>query len=203
MAVRRALGMNDMGLIVGARESMPPPTRHAVLDFWFKETSPEGWWKSDPAFDAEIGRRFGAAHDAASAGELYEWRSEPRGRLAEIIVLDQFSRNIHRGSPRAFAFDPMALALAQEAVAGSHDVRLSSQERVFLYLPFMHSESRLIHERAERLFASLGLVQNYEFELKHKAIIDRFGRYPHRNAVLGRESTSDELAFLQQQGSSF
>lgn len=192
-----------MALLAGAPKSVPPLTSDAVLDFWFKETSPEDWWRSDPAFDAEIGRRFGAAHAAASAAELYEWRSEPRGRLAEIIVLDQFSRNIHRGSPRAFACDPMALALAQEAVAGSHGLSLSPQERVFLYLPFMHSESRLIHERAERLFASLGLVQNYEFELKHKAIIDRFGRYPHRNVVLGRESTPEERAFLEQPGSSF
>ncbi|MGH8242124.1 MAG: DUF924 family protein [Steroidobacteraceae bacterium] len=192
-----------MQLLASAQESAPPLARDAVLDFWFTETSPEAWWKSDPAFDAEIRRRFGAVHEAGLAGELYEWRSEPRGRLAEIIVLDQFSRNIHRGSPGAFACDPIALALAQEAVAGSHDVRLSSQQRVFLYLPFMHSESRLIHERAERLFASLGLEQNYEFELKHKAIIDRFGRYPHRNAVLGRESTAEELAFLEQPGSSF
>ncbi|MGH8205037.1 MAG: DUF924 family protein [Steroidobacteraceae bacterium] len=192
-----------MGFSIGAREAVAPPTGDEVLEFWFKETSPEAWWKSDPAFDEEIGRRFGSMHEAGSAGELYEWRSEPRGRLAEIIVLDQFSRNIHRGSPRAFASDPMALALAQEAVAGSYDMSLSRQQRVFLYLPFMHSESRLIHERAERLFAFLGLEQNYEFELKHKAIIDRFGRYPHRNAVLGRESTPEELAFLELPGSSF
>ena len=203
MTARLVPGIPDMGLLAGAQESGPSLTRDAVLDFWFQETSPEAWWKSDPAFDAEISRRFGAVHEAASAGELYEWRSEPRGRLAEIIVLDQFSRNIHRGSPSAFACDPMALALAQEALAGSHDLSLSPQERVFLYLPFMHSESRLIHERAERLFASLRRAQNYEFELKHKAIIDRFGRYPRRNAVLGRESTPEELAFLQQPGSSF
>ncbi len=203
MTAHLAPGSRDMALLAGAQKSAPSLTSDAVLDFWFKETSPEAWWKSDPAFDAEIGRRFGALHAAASAGELYEWRSEARGRLAEIIVLDQFSRNIYRGSQRAFACDPIALALAQEAVAGSHDVRLSSQERVFLYLPFMHSESRLIHEFAERLFASLGLEHNYEFELKHKAIIDRFGRYPHRNAVLGRESTSEELAFLEQPGSRF
>lgn len=174
-----------------------------VLDFWFVETAPAQWWKVDPAFDAKIAERFSAIHATAVAGELYGCRVQPRGRLAEILVLDQFSRNLYRGQARAFAADPMALALAQEAVAGAHDVSLSLDERVFLYLPYMHSESRLIHVEAERLFASLGRKDNYDFELRHKAIIDRFGRYPHRNAALGRASTPDELEFLKQPGSSF
>ena len=161
------------------------------------------WWTTDSAFDAKIAGRFGKVHTAAIAGELAEWRGVPRGRLAEIIVLDQFSRNLFRGTPRAFVNDPMALVLAQEAVAGAHDRGLTDQERSFLYMPFMHSESRVIHAQAERLFASLGLDDSYESELRHKAVIDRFGRYPHRNAILGRESTQEELAFLEQPGSRF
>ena len=174
-----------------------------VLDFWFLETPPRMWWAADPAFDAVIVARFADVHAAAARSELYEWRNDPRGRLAEIIVLDQFSRNIFRGTAKAFAYDTTALVLAQEAVAGSHDQSLDSQERAFLYMPFMHSESRVIHAQAERLFASLGLDDSYESELRHKAVIDRFGRYPHRNAILGRESTQEELAFLEQPGSRF
>jgi uncharacterized protein (DUF924 family) len=175
-----------------------------ILNFWFVETQPRQWWVADPAFDAVIAARFAAIHRAAAQGELAEWRRTPHGRLAEIIVLDQFSRNLGRGTPSAFACDAMALALAQEAVTGGHDQALNPvPERSFLYMPFMHSESRLIHVQAERLFAALGAQGNYRAELQHKAIIDRFGRYPHRNAVLGRESTAQELEFLQQPGSGF
>ena len=147
--------------------------------------------------------RFSELHARAGRSELFEWRREPRGRLAEIIVLDQFSRNIYRGDARAYANDTVALALAQEAVAAEADRTLGPEERVFLYMPFMHSESRLIHEIAERLFKECGPKSNYDFELRHKAIIDRFGRYPHRNATLGRQSTAEELAFLAEPGSSF
>jgi uncharacterized protein (DUF924 family) len=174
-----------------------------VLAFWFEETSPQQWWRVDAAFDATVRERFGALLRQAGQAELYGWRAQPRGRLAEVIVLDQFPRNIHRGTAQAFALDPMALALAQEAVAGGHDQTLTPVERSFLLLPYMHSESALIHVEAERLYRANGLPDNYEFELKHKAIIDRFGRYPHRNAILGRESTTEELAFLEQPGSSF
>ncbi len=128
---------------------------------------------------------------------------EPKGRLAELIILDQFSRNLYRGTWHAFATDTMALALAQEAVAAEADLALSPEERVFLYMPYMHSESKLIHEVAERLFRENGPKSNYDFELRHKAIIDRFGRYPHRNVMLGRQSTPEELAFLAEPGSSF
>jgi len=174
-----------------------------VLNFWFVETPPRMWWTAEPAFDAAIAARFADVHAAAARSELYEWRRQARGRLAEIIVLDQFSRNLFRDTAKAFAYDTMALVLAQEAVAGSHDRSLQTQERAFLYMPFMHSESRVIHTQAERLFASLGPDDSYESELRHKAVIDRFGRYPHRNAILGRESTQDELAFLAKPGSRF
>ena len=175
----------------------------SVLQFWFQESSPAQWWKVDAEFDRLIAERFSDLHGRATRSELYEWRAEPRGRLAEIIVLDQFSRNMHRDSALAYANDTLALALAQEAVAAKADRTLSPEERVFLYMPYMHSESRVIHEVAERLFKQCGPQSNYDFELRHKKIVDRFGRYPHRNAILGRQSTEEELAFLAQPGSSF
>lgn len=178
-------------------------THNEVLAFWFEEIEPRMWWATDPAFDDQIQRRYGSLLDKASKGELYLWRKEAKGRLAEIIVLDQFSRNIHRNSPAAFSQDSMALALAQEAVAAGFHTQLSEIERAFLLIPYMHSESKLIHEQAERLYREYAPAGNYQFELKHKAIIDRFERYPHRNQILGRESTSEEIEFLKQPGSSF
>jgi uncharacterized protein (DUF924 family) len=178
-------------------------THAQVLEFWFDEIEPAMWWQADPAFDAQVRDRFLATHQQAARGELSGWRRESKGRLAEIIVLDQFSRNLFRNTPAAFAQDLAALVLAQEAVAADAHQVLSPVERSFLYLPFMHSESRQIHEWAERLYSANGLPENYEFEIKHKAIIDRFGRYPHRNEILGRKSTPAEIEFLQEAGSSF
>lgn len=174
-----------------------------VLLFWFETLEPPMWWRADPELDKQIKNRFADVLGAAAAGELFDWRADARGRLAEIIVLDQFSRNIHRDTPGAFAQDPMALVLAQEVVAGGYLVALSSIERAFLLLPYMHSESRSIHVEAERLYREHAPEDNYQFELKHKVIIDRFGRYPHRNDVLGRASTAEEIDFLKQPGSSF
>ncbi|WP_346348147.1 DUF924 family protein [Shewanella olleyana] len=147
--------------------------------------------------------KFASLHSKSMAGELYEWRSSPLGRLAEVIVLDQFSRNIFRYSPKAFQSDPLALALAQEAVAQSQDKQLSPIERSFLYMPFMHSESMIVHQQALILFNQDGLESNYQFEIKHYEIIEKYGRYPHRNQILGRESTDAEIAFLKQPGSLF
>ncbi len=175
----------------------------AILRFWFEELTPAQWWRVDSSLDQEIKDRFGATLKAAGAAELFEWRRQPEGRLAEIIVLDQFSRNVHRGTAQSFALDPMALALAQEAVQAGADQALPPQQRAFLYMPYMHSESAAVHLHAERLFRHLALPGNYQAALQHKAIIDRFGRYPHRNRILGRESTAEELQFLQQPGSSF
>jgi uncharacterized protein (DUF924 family) len=174
-----------------------------VLHFWFDETTPEQHFKNDAAFDAEVRARFAETHQAAAQGELAAWRDTPEGRLAEIIVLDQFSRNLFRDDARAFATDGMALVLAQEAIRAGAERVIPEMRLAFLYMPFMHSESRMIHAEAERLFRHSGLEDNYKFELKHKAIIDRFGRYPHRNRVLSRASTPEELAFLDQPGSSF
>jgi uncharacterized protein (DUF924 family) len=174
-----------------------------VLAFWFDEIQPAQWWKVDPAFDALVRERFGALHAQARRCELQAWRARPEGRLAEVIVLDQFARNIHRGTPEAFSADPLALALAQEAVAAGADLQLLPEKRAFLYMPYMHSESAAIHAVGEPLMKERAPQHTHEFELKHKAIVDRFGRYPHRNAILGRASTPEELEFLEQPGSSF
>ena len=178
-------------------------TPHDVLQFWFEEATPKQHFGKDAAFDAAIRERFADTHAAAARGELATWRDTADGRLAEVIVLDQFSRNLFRDDVRAFATDSMALVLAQEAIHVGADHEIPAAQRAFLYMPFMHSESRVIHVDAERLFRQSGLERNYDFELKHKTIIERFGRYPHRNAVLGRVSTAEELAFLKQPGSMF
>jgi len=182
---------------------MPQPVHQDVLAFWFEEISPKSWWVSEPDFDEMVLDRFGQLLQAASAGECLAWRQTSAGRLAEIIVLDQFSRNIHRGTSRAFAQDPMALALAQEAVAQGVLATLSPVECSFLLMPYMHSESRVVHQQAEALFREHAPADNYSFELRHKTIVDQFGRYPHRNEPLGRESTPEELEFLKQPGSKF
>ena len=174
-----------------------------ILKFWFEELEPKQWWVKDLELDQLIIARFSEIHDRASRCELSGWRKDASGRLAEIIVLDQFSRNMFRGSPLSFAYDALALALSQEAISSGTDQRLTPVERNFIYMPFMHSESLQIHEDAVELFRSNGQQGNFDYELKHKAIIERFGRYPHRNKVLGRESTDDEIEFLQQPGSSF
>lgn len=174
-----------------------------VLTFWFDAVEPRQRWAKDPLFDQLIRERFGRVHAAAGASELWAWRQDPLGRLAEILILDQFSRNLYRDDARAFAWDGMALVLAQEAIAAGRATELPPSQRAFLYMPFMHSESSLIHERAVALFSEPGLEYNLDFELRHKAIIERFGRYPHRNAVLGRASTPEELEFLAGPGSSF
>ena len=175
----------------------------SILHFWFEELTPKQHFVKDAALDETIRARFGDMLEAAARCELFEWRATPEGRLAEIIVLDQFSRNVYRDTPRAFAQDALALVLAQELVASGQARSLPAAQRVFAYMPYMHSESAVIHEQALTLFAQPGMENNLDFERRHKAIIDRFGRYPHRNAVLGRTSTPEELAFLSGPGSSF
>lgn len=174
-----------------------------IIDFWFTELEPKQWWQKDDGLDAQIKTRFGKLHHQASVNELFDWRESAIGSLAEIIVLDQFSRNIYREKPAAFACDALALALAQTAIAKGFDKELTDEQRVFLYMPYMHSESKLIHKEAVQLFKALGIQNNLDFEYQHKAIIDRFNRYPHRNKILGRESTKEELEFLKQPNSGF
>jgi uncharacterized protein (DUF924 family) len=171
-----------------------------VLTFWFGDSG--RWWKKDPAFDAEIQDHFLELHDAVMRGQREDWLETSRGTLAYVIVLDQFSRNMFRGSARMFESDPRALAAARPALDRGFDRGLSGAERMFLYMPFMHSENIADQDRCVELFA-LPLKQWLPYAEEHREIIRRFGRFPHRNALLGRPSTSDELEFLKQQGSSF
>lgn len=178
-------------------------TPQQVLAFWFEQSTPAQWFQKDAAFDQKIQQQFSKLHQQAAAAELVTWRSSAEGRLAEIIVLDQFSRNLYRDQAAAFASDGMALCLAQEAIALGLDHQIAVTHRSFLYMPFMHSESAQIHQTALQLFTELANPQNLRYEELHKAIIDRFGRYPHRNDILGRTSTPEEIEFLQQPNSSF
>ncbi len=178
-------------------------TFDAVLSYWFQELDSAHWFRRSTEIDGQIKARFADLHARAAACELYPWRVAPEGRLAEILVLDQFSRNLYRDDARAFASDTLALALAQEAVAAGADRALTPVQRSFLYMPYMHSESLLIHDIALQLYDQPGLEDNRQFEIRHRDIIERFGRYPHRNAVLGRSSTAEETEFLTQPGSSF
>ena len=174
-----------------------------VLNFWFKEIEPANWWVKDSAFDNTITEKFLSIHNAVKHCELASWRETAHGRLAEIIVLDQFSRNMYRDTPQAFACDGIALVLAQEAIAVGADKALNPVEKSFLYMHFMHSESLVIHEKALALYQANGIDSNVDFEIKHKEIIERFGRYPHRNSILNRQSTAEEIEFLSQPNSSF
>ena len=178
-------------------------TAQSILSFWFEEIDAKQWWAKSDDFDRLIIQRFGALHAAAARCELSHWRDTPQGRLAEVIVLDQFSRNMYRDQPPSFACDPLALALAQHAVSLQADQALPPGQRAFLYMPYMHSESPLIHASALALFSQGSLEHALPSEIRHKAIIDRFGRYPHRNAILGRLSSAEETEFLATPGSSF
>jgi uncharacterized protein (DUF924 family) len=194
----------------------------AVLDFWFGALDEHGsadqeharrWFTKDPAFDTEIRARFGELHAAAGAGELEAWRESPLGALAYVIVLDQFSRNLYRNDPRAFAGDALALDTARAALARGDDRELALDQRMFLYMPLMHAEDVASQRRCLELFSALlegapgalepKLKNAVDFAARHLAIIERFGRFPHRNAALGRETTEAESEFLKQPGSSF
>lgn len=180
-------------------------TPKEVLDFWFADDPAQfrdAWFCADPTFDAECRARFGVVLDAARVGALEAWTDTPRGTLALVIVLDQFSRNIHRATPDAYAGDTRALALAREAVARGDDRHLGPMERIFLYLPFEHAESLAEQDVSVRLFEAIG-GKAAEAARRHRDVIRRFGRFPHRNATLGRESTAAELAYLAEPGSGF
>jgi uncharacterized protein (DUF924 family) len=189
-------------------------TAQSVLAFWFGAPgSPEHgkarpeWFRKDPAFDDEIRRRFGDAVAIALAGGFGEWCARADGALARILVLDQFTRNIFRDTPRAFAGDARALATAEDAVARGFDRELAALERWFVYMPFEHAESVEAQRRSLELFGALSKAMGdddpFVWARKHAEVIFRFGRYPHRNAILGRPSTPEEEAFLREPGSSF
>lgn len=191
------------------------PRAREVLDFWFGVPGTEAfgrerkiWFHKDAAFDAQLSERFGVLLDAACAGELDAWCATPEGALALVILLDQFSRNCHRGTPRAFSQDDQALGIARAMVASGADLRLPSlQHRVFAYLPFEHAESADAQRESLRLFGALAKDPDakgyYDYALRHAAVIERFGRFPHRNAQLGRPTSDAEAAFLREPGSSF
>lgn len=179
-------------------------TYHEILEFCFDEVGSQQFFEKDLSFDKLLQKRFGGILAQASVAEFHNWRSSPDGRLAEIIVLDQFSRNIYRDTAAAFAQDGMALVLAQEAVAANDLQHLQTvEERKFLLMPYMHSESKVIHEQAIPLFEKYTNSETVHAEIKHKVIIDRFGRYPHRNDILERTSSAEEIEFLTQPNSSF
>ena len=189
-----------------------PANAGDVLDFWFGTGAARGkarpeWYRKDAGFDEEIRRRFGALLEAAARGERESWRGTPESMLALVVVLDQFSRNLFRGDARAFAQDAHALECAREALARGDEAVLSPVERQFLYMPFEHSENLADQELAVERMASLDAYEETrgiaEWARRHEAIIRRFGRFPHRNAALGRASTPEEVEFLKQPGSGF
>lgn len=182
---------------------MLAPSPDDVLTFWFSDSTRKHWFARSDAFDASLRDRFGDLHTRAAAGQLDDWAATPRGALALVILLDQASRNLHRGTPGAFATDSAALRHARAAVDAGFDSGLSDEERLFFYLPFEHSEDLADQERSVALCASLATAMYRDYAVRHRDVVARFGRFPHRNAILGRESTPEELEFLKQPGSSF
>ncbi len=174
-----------------------------VLRYWFEELTLEQCFEKNDRVDATIRERFNGVHAKLAANDGAIHADAPRELLAALIVFDQFSRNLFRGSPKAFATDPVALRLARTAVADGLDQAMSNRERIFVYLPFEHSENVADQEQSIALFAQLGDEYLDKYAMAHKIIIDRFGRFPHRNVVLGRASTPEEIAFLQEPMSSF
>ena len=173
----------------------------AVLSFWFDETKPFQWYRRDPIFDRLCADRFGELHKAAVDGALDAWRAKPRNALARIIVLDQFPRNIFRDTPGAFASDGLALAAARDAVKRRFDLLFQPRMQSFFLMPFMHAEDLSVQEESVRLFETRqrgGLNRSYAIE--HRDIVRRFGRFPHRNHILGRVSTPGEIQFLKSGG---
>ena len=178
-------------------------TPDEVLDFWFDPENQPFWFKKSVTFDESVRDRLGEAHEAAAAGRLEAWRETPEGALALVILLDQVPRNIHRDTPRAFATDPAALAVARAAVEAGFDGDLERDQKLFLYLPFEHSEDLADQERSIALFSAMGSARHTDYAVRHRDIIARFGRFPHRNTILNRPSTPQEAEFLTKPGSSF
>jgi uncharacterized protein (DUF924 family) len=166
-----------------------------VLRFWFEELPPEAWFRKDARVDDQIRERFLPLYEQVRGMQAQDFATPPAS-LAAVIVLDQFPRNMFRNSPQAFATDPLALEIAQRAIAGGFDRQLSETRRTFLYMPFQHSEDAAMQARSIELFATLADKGGLDYANRHRAIIDRFGRFPHRNAILGRASTEEELQFL-------
>lgn len=180
-------------------------TRQEIIHFWFVETQPAQWFQVNPDFDALIRERFVATHRMAHDGLCDSWTAEADGALALCIVLDQFPRNMYRGTPEAFASDEKARRVAAQAVRNGFDQIIPPARRRFMYLPFEHSEDMADQERAVALFATIRDEDpmGYEYALRHRDVISRFGRFPHRNTILGRISTPEEMNYLNQPGAGF
>lgn len=178
-------------------------TPRDVLDFWYDPANRPFWFEKIAAFDEAVRQRLGDAHAAAAAGRMDAWRTTPEGALALVILLDQVPRNIHRGTDRAFATDGAALAIAAIAIDDGFDRELDSDQRLFLYLPLEHSEELADQDRSVALITSIGDARLTDYAVRHRDIIARFGRFPHRNALVGRASTDEELRFLEEPSSSF
>jgi uncharacterized protein (DUF924 family) len=166
-----------------------------ILRYWFEELKPEAWFRKDEHVDAAIRERFAPAYEELAAIRP-EQLTTPLECVAAVIALDQFPRNMFRGSPRAFATDALALAISQHAIAAGFDQQLTRMQRLFLYMPFQHAEDRAVQERSISLFTQLAERENLDYAQRHKEVIDRFGRFPHRNAVLGRVSTPEEVQYV-------
>lgn len=167
-----------------------------VIAFWFAKPTQALWFNATPGFDQGLRERFLGTYQAAVSGQLADWEHTPTGALALTIVLDQFPLNMFRGQPESFATEATARAVADRAIAHGFDEHLTPTERMFLYLPFMHSETLADQQRSVKLFEPLGLKESLYFAYHHRDLISRFGRFPHRNAILGRESTAEERAYL-------
>jgi uncharacterized protein (DUF924 family) len=167
-----------------------------IIAFWM-EAGEDRWFKSDPAFDIEICRRFFNSYEAAAAGQLRHWNQSSEGALALTLLLDQFPRNMFRGTPRAFATDRLALDIAKHAIDAGHDRKVAEALHTFFYMPFMHSEELAEQERCVELMRQGGKQENIKYAEIHRDAIKRFGRFPHRNAILGRVSTPEEIAYLE------
>lgn len=172
-------------------------TPHDILDFWFSAEARPHWFAKNDAFDAEIRRKFAVLYEHVRDGAHADWKDSPRGLLALVIILDQFPRNMFRNSPQAFDSDALALMLAELGIAKGFNVLLSAEERMFLYMPLQHAEKMDVQEQSVARFAELGMPESLDFAKQHREIIARFGRFPHRNAVIGRDSTPEETAFLK------
>ncbi|MBP5856837.1 DUF924 domain-containing protein [Marivibrio halodurans] len=199
---------DDLDRPVGADQEVlgvvgPDDDAQAVLEFWFGDLTPRQWFTRDEEVDHAISERFGTLAARVAMGGLPHWAASAGGLLAAVIVLDQFPRNLYRDDPRAYESDPQARALADEAIRIGADAEMGRYGRQFLYMPFMHSEELLDQERAVSLFEGLGIEEAYQSALRHREIIARFGRFPHRNVTLGRETTAEEAAFLEEPNSSF
>lgn len=185
------------------KKDMENVTPREIVDFWFLEEVAKDHFNKNPELDKKIRDKYLSTYIKASKGELEDWMNKPEGYLALVIVLDQFPRNMFRESPKAFESDEYALFIAKNAIEKGLDKKLTAPQRTFLYMPFMHSENLMVQKESVKIFKDLGREINYKYAVKHLEVIEKYGRFPHRNEVLGRESTPEELEYLSKPGAGF